>query len=41
VDVTFRSGERPVGAFLAPSADLVADKAIFGSSRISRWFGRP
>jgi sulfide:quinone oxidoreductase len=39
VDVTFRSGVRPVGTFLAPSADLVADKAVFGSSRISRWFG--
>jgi sulfide:quinone oxidoreductase len=41
VDVTFRSGARPVGTFLEPSADLVADKALFGSSRISRWFGSP
>lgn len=39
VDVTFRSGERPVGSLIGPSAELVADKALFGSSRISRWFG--
>jgi sulfide:quinone oxidoreductase len=39
VDVTFRSGQSPVGSLLGPSADLVADKALFGASRISRWFG--
>jgi sulfide:quinone oxidoreductase len=40
VDVTFLKGQAPVGALIGPSADLVADKAEFGSSRIGRWFGR-
>jgi sulfide:quinone oxidoreductase len=39
VDVTF-FGDQKVGKLIGPSADLVADKADFGSSRISRWFGR-
>ena len=39
VDVTFRSGERPVGGLVGPSADLAADKTEFGTSRIARWFG--
>jgi sulfide:quinone oxidoreductase len=39
VDVTFRSGASPVGSMVGPSADLVADKELFGSSRIARWFG--
>ncbi len=39
VDVTF-FGDQKVGKLIGPSADLVADKAHFGSSRISRWFGR-
>jgi sulfide:quinone oxidoreductase len=40
VDVTFRSGERPTGAFEGPSSDYAADKSEFGSSRIRRWFAR-
>lgn len=40
VDVTFRPGQAPAGGFDAPSADLAAEKADFGSSRIRRWFGR-
>jgi sulfide:quinone oxidoreductase len=39
VDVTFLPGQPPVGEFLAPSAEHVADKRQFGSSRIERWFG--
>jgi sulfide:quinone oxidoreductase len=41
VDVTFRAGQRPFGGLEGPSPDLVADKAAFGTDRISRWFGRP
>jgi sulfide:quinone oxidoreductase len=40
VEVTFRAGERPNGQFDEPSDLLVADKAEFGTSRVSRWFGR-
>lgn len=40
VDVTFRPGERPVGALVGPSRDLMADKAEFGTSRVQRWFDR-
>jgi len=40
VDVTFLSGEKPSGALEGPSAALSADKDVFGSSRIQRWFGR-
>jgi sulfide:quinone oxidoreductase len=39
VDVTFRSGEAPFGTLEGPSAELVADKVRFGSSRVARWFG--
>jgi sulfide:quinone oxidoreductase len=39
VDVTFRAGQRPVGDLEGPSIELAADKAAFGSERISRWFG--
>jgi sulfide:quinone oxidoreductase len=39
VDVTFRSGEAPVGSLEGPSAELVADKVRFGSTRVARWFG--
>jgi hypothetical protein len=39
VDVTF-FGDQRTGEFVGPSADLVAEKAEFGSSRIKRWFGR-
>jgi sulfide:quinone oxidoreductase len=40
VDVTFRSGQTPMGEYDDPSELLAADKAEFGSSRIRRWFGR-
>lgn len=40
VDVDFLSGPQPTGAFNAPSAELVAEKHQFGSSRRARWFGR-
>jgi sulfide:quinone oxidoreductase len=39
VDVTFLSGQTPTGGLDGPSADLVADKQEFGSSRARRWFG--
>jgi sulfide:quinone oxidoreductase len=39
VDVDFLSGPRPTGTFQAPSEALVAEKALFGSSRVQRWFG--
>jgi sulfide:quinone oxidoreductase len=39
VDVDFLSGPKPTGAFQAPSTELVAEKALFGSSRRARWFG--
>jgi len=40
VDVDFLSGPKPIGTFQAPSAALVAEKALFGSSRLTRWFGK-
>jgi sulfide:quinone oxidoreductase len=40
VDVTFRSGQAPFGGFQPPSAESAADKVVFGTSRIQRWFGR-
>lgn len=39
VDVDFLSGPKPVGTFEAPSEALTAEKKLFGSSRIKRWFG--
>jgi sulfide:quinone oxidoreductase len=39
VDVTF-FGDQRSGELIGPSAELAADKAEFGSSRIKRWFGR-
>jgi len=39
VDVDFFSGPKPTGTFQDPSAELVAEKQHFGSSRRSRWFG--
>lgn len=39
VEVTFRSGEPPVGTFNEPSQELRAKKADFGASRAKRWFG--
>lgn len=40
VDVTFVSGQRPVGDLEGPSTELLADKTAFGSTRVARWFGR-
>lgn len=40
VDVTFRSGQAPVGTLEGPSEAIAADKVAFGSTRIRRWFGR-
>ncbi len=40
VDVTFLSGEAPVGDLEGPSSALATDKAAFGTSRIHRWFDR-
>ena len=40
VEVTFLSGQAPIGTFEDASAGLAADKAEFGASRIRRWFGR-
>ncbi len=39
VDVTF-FGDQRSGDLIGPSPALAAEKADFGSSRISRWFGR-
>ncbi len=39
VDIDFLSGPSKTGVFNAPSADLVAEKDEFGSSRRARWFG--
>jgi sulfide:quinone oxidoreductase len=39
VDVDFLSGPTPTGTFQPPSAELVAEKDRFGSSRRARWFG--
>jgi sulfide:quinone oxidoreductase len=41
VDVDFFSTPgRPTGTFTPPSGEAVADKAAFGASRATRWFGR-
>ena len=40
IDVDFFSGPKPTGTLQGPSAALVADKELFGSSRRARWFGR-
>lgn len=40
VDVTFTSGQPPIGRFDPPSAAYSSDKSEFGASRIRRWFGR-
>ncbi len=40
VEVTFLSGQAPKGGLQGPSAELMADKQAFGSTRIQRWFGR-
>ncbi len=40
VEVTFLSGQAPVGGLEGPSPAIAADKGEFGSSRIRRWFDR-
>jgi sulfide:quinone oxidoreductase len=40
VEVDFLSGPKPVGTFQPPSEALVAEKALFGASRLERWFGQ-
>lgn len=40
VDIDFLTGPEPTGTFREPSAALAAEKALFGSSRRARWFGR-
>jgi len=39
VEVDFFSGPSPYGRYTKASADLVADKQYFASSREARWFG--
>ena len=41
VDVDFLSGPKPTGTFQEPSEALAAEGALFGSSRVQRWFGQP
>lgn len=41
VDVTFLSGQAPVGEIEGPSEIVAAEKEEFGSSRVRRWFGSP
>jgi sulfide:quinone oxidoreductase len=38
VDVTFLSGQAPVGALEGPSELIGQEKIVFGTSRIQRWF---
>jgi sulfide:quinone oxidoreductase len=38
VDVEFLAGP-PTGDYFEPSAELVKEKQLFGSSRRARWFG--
>jgi sulfide:quinone oxidoreductase len=40
VDVFFRPGQPPTGTYEEPSGGLAEQKALFGSARIQRWFGR-
>jgi sulfide:quinone oxidoreductase len=40
VDIDFLSGPTKTGTFNAPSAEQMAEKERFGSSRRARWFGR-
>jgi sulfide:quinone oxidoreductase len=39
VNVDFFSAPAPFGSYTEASAELVADKEYFGSSRKARWFG--
>ena len=40
VQVTFLTGQPPVGAMEGPSLTIADDKVAFGTSRIRRWFDR-
>lgn len=40
VDVEFLAGPKPTGVYQSPSDALRIEKALFGSSRVERWFGR-
>lgn len=40
VDVNFLSGPKPTGTFTPPSDEIVAEKVLFGTSRLERWFGQ-
>lgn len=40
INVTFLSGQPPVGVLEGPSHGYVADKVEFGTSRVRRWFGK-
>jgi sulfide:quinone oxidoreductase len=40
VEVTFRSGQAPIGGLQGPSPAFVEDKRAFGATRVRRWFGR-
>lgn len=40
VEVTFLSGQTPSGALQGPSIALAADKDVFRSERLQRWFHR-
>jgi sulfide:quinone oxidoreductase len=40
VEVTFITANGPQGGpFTRPSRDLAAEKDLFGTSRLQRWFG--
>jgi sulfide:quinone oxidoreductase len=41
VDVDFLSGPKPAGTFHGASEAIVAEKKLFRSSRLQRWFGQP
>jgi sulfide:quinone oxidoreductase len=41
VDVEFLAGPKPTGVYQEPTEALRAEKALFGSSRVQRWFGHP
>jgi sulfide:quinone oxidoreductase len=40
VDVEFLAGPKPTGTYHEPTVALRAEKDLFGSSRVKRWFGR-
>ena len=39
IDINFLSYDTPVAKFSAPAPNLVAEKRVFGTSRLTRWFG--